>query len=99
MVGWNNDLGICVIAKTFYDSLSDEHRQIVDECTREFIEKERELYTASEDECLELLKQEGVNITEPDRQPFIDAAQTVYDQWADEVGGRDKIDAIINFGQ
>ena len=97
MVGWNNDLGICVVAKSFYDSLSDEHRQIVDECTREFIDKERELYTASEAECLELLKEEGINITEPDRQPFIDAAQTVYDQWADKVGGRDKIDAIINF--
>ncbi len=97
MVGWNNDLGICVIAKNFYDSLSDDHKKLVDECAREMIEKERELYTASESECLELLKAEGVKITEPDRQPFIDAAQTVYDQWADKVGGRDKIDAIINF--
>ena len=99
MVGWTNDLGICVVAKNFYDSLSDEHKQIIDECTKEMIDKERELYTASEDECLELLKGEGIEITEPDREPFIEAAQSVYDQWGDKVGGRDKIDAIVNFGK
>ena len=99
MVGWTNDLGICVVAKNFYDSLSDEHKQIIDECTKEMIDKERELYTASEDECLELLKGEGIEITEPDREPFIEAAQSVYDQWGEKVGGRDKIDAIVNFGK
>ncbi|RHO67234.1 C4-dicarboxylate ABC transporter substrate-binding protein [Clostridium sp. AF50-3] len=99
MVGWTNDLGICVVAKNFYDSLSDEHKQIIDECTKEMIDKERELYTASEDECLELLNGEGIEITEPDREPFIEAAQSVYDQWGDKVGGRDKIDAIVNFGK
>lgn len=99
MVGWTNDLGICVIGKEFYESLSEEHRQIVDECTREMIEYERELYTASEDESLELLKAEGINITEPDREPFIEASKQVYDLWGDRVGGRDKIDAIINFGK
>ncbi|MFQ8843331.1 MAG: TRAP transporter substrate-binding protein [Clostridium fessum] len=99
MVGWTNDLGICVVAKNFYDSLSDEHKQIIDECTKEMIDKERELYTASEDECLELLKGEGIEITEPDREPFIEAAQSVYDQWGDKVGGRDKIDAIVNYGK
>lgn len=99
MVGWTNDLGICVIGKEFYESLSEEHRQIVDECTREMIEYERELYTASEDESLELLKAEGINITEPDREPFIEASKQVYDLWGDRGGGRDKIDAIINFGK
>lgn len=48
---------------------------------------------------LELLKGEGIEITEPDREPFIEAAQSVYDQWGDKVGGRDKIDAIVNFGK
>ena len=71
----------------------------MDECTREVIEYERELYTASEDESLELLKAEGINITEPDREPFIEASKQVYDLWGDRVGGRDKIDAIINFGK
>lgn len=99
MVGWTNDLGICVVAKTFYDSLSEEHKAIVDECTREMIELERELYVASEEESLELLKAEGINITTPDRKPFEEASEKVYDQWADKVGGRDKIDAIINFGK
>ena len=98
MVGWTNDLGICVMSDSFYNNLSDENKAIVDECVKEMIEKERELYTASEDECLGYLKDAGVQITEPDRQPFIDAAQKVYDDWADKVGGRDKIDAIINYG-
>lgn len=98
MVGWTNDLGICVMSDSFYNELSDENKAIVDECVKEMIDKERELYTASEDECLGYLKDAGVEITEPDRQPFIDAAQKVYDDWADKVGGRDKIDAIISYG-
>ena len=48
---------------------------------------------------MELLNGEGIEITEPDREPFIEAAQSVYDQWGDKVGGRDKIDAIVNFGK
>jgi hypothetical protein len=27
----------------------------------------------------------------------VDAAQSVYSEWAERVGGRDKIDAIIDF--
>ena len=40
---------------------------------------------------MELLKGEGIEITEPDREPFIEAAQSADDEWGDKVGGRDKI--------
>lgn len=98
MVGWTNDLSVVLIGSKFYDSLSEDHKKIVDECTREMIEMERELYTASEADCLEKLKAEEVHITEPDRAPFEAAAQTVYDKWADKVGGKEKIDEILNYG-
>lgn len=98
MVGWTNDLSVVLIGNKFYNSLSDGHKKIVDECTREMIEMERELYTASEADCLEKLKAEDVHITEPDRAPFEAAAQTVYDKWADKVGGKEKIDEILNYG-
>lgn len=98
MIGWTNDLSVVLIGDKFYKSLSDENRKIIDESTREMIEMERELYTASEDECLEMLKEAGVKVTEPDRVPFEAAVQKVYDKWADQLGGRDKIDKILNYG-
>ena len=47
---------------------------------------------------MELLKGEASEITTGSRT-FIEAAQSVYDQWGDKVGGRDKIDAIVNYGK
>ncbi|GAI84479.1 unnamed protein product, partial [marine sediment metagenome] len=37
------------------------------------------------------------NITYPDLAPFREASQVVYDKWAPKVGGRERIDEILNF--
>jgi TRAP-type C4-dicarboxylate transport system substrate-binding protein len=43
------------------------------------------------------LKEEGVKMTHPDRKPFQEASQKVYEMWAEKVGGMELIKKILNF--
>lgn len=97
MVGWFECVNPVLMDLQFYNNLSDDQRAVVDEAAANMIKMERELYAQSEDEYLEQLKEAGVNITYPDREPFKEAAKKAYDEFADQVGGMDKIEAIINY--
>ena len=37
-----------------------------------------------------------MEITYPDRAPFLEAVKRVYEKWADKVGDSEKINVIIN---
>ncbi len=39
----------------------------------------------------------GVQVTYPDRAAFIEASSTVYEAWLERIGGRGRLDAILNF--
>ena len=60
---------------------------------------ERDDYKQLDDECYQKLVDAGVNITEPDAEPFKQAAQTVWEEYADEVGGMDLINSIEDMAQ
>jgi TRAP-type C4-dicarboxylate transport system substrate-binding protein len=85
------------MSEAFYNRLPLDLRQLVDKTIQDLESYERQLYTDVDEQRLRDLEDAGVIITYPDRQPFVDAAQVVYSEWAETVGGRDKIDAIINF--
>lgn len=97
MVGWLRLVGPIIMSKSFYDKLPSDLQRIVDDAGAEVAQFNRALYVESDEEALVLLKEWGVKITTPDRAPFVEAAQVVYDKWADKVGGRERIDAILNF--
>ena len=97
MVGWMRLVGPIIMSKIFYDKLPSDLQKIVDDAGIEIAQLMRELYVKSDDETLVLLKEWGIKITTPDRAPFVEASQVVYDKWADKVGGRERIDAILNF--
>jgi TRAP-type C4-dicarboxylate transport system substrate-binding protein len=96
-VGWLYLVAPVIMSKAFYDRLPADLQGLVDETIQELEEYERQLYTEVDEQRLRDLEEAGVTITYPDRQPFVDAAQSVYSEWAERVGGRDKIDAIIDF--
>ena len=54
---------------------------------------------AERDPALERLREAGVRITNPDREPFRAAARSVYEEWADRVGGMARIEAILGLGE
>ena len=85
------------MSKKFYDGLDPDLQIIVDKSLHELIDRERELYTTIDEQRLEQLIAAGVKVTTPDRESFLKARDQVYEEWADKVGGREKIDEIINF--
>ncbi len=96
-IGWINLIGYTVMSKVFYDDLPAEYQKIIDEAAVESTQLERQLYAEWEIERLDDLKAKGVTVTYPDPEPFRDAAQDVYEKFADEVGGMDLINAIRNY--
>ena len=81
----------------FYQSLSEEHRRIVDEAATEALAYGEELSAESEAELLETLKSEGMEVTEPDYAGFMEAARPALDRLfeTDWTGAsRAEIDAV-----
>jgi tripartite ATP-independent transporter DctP family solute receptor len=97
MVGWIHLIETVVMSRYFYERLPQEFKKIIDSAAAEMIHKERTWYGESEEEALRQLLEEGVKVTNPDRNPFLEASQKVYKEWADKVGGMDLIQKIIRF--
>jgi len=85
------------MSKVFYDRLPKDLQHIVNQTLAELIDYERELYTDISKNRLEQLKELGIIITYPDSEPFRKAAQDVYNEWADKIGGQELINKIQNF--
>lgn len=98
-VGWLHLVAPLILSKSFYDSLPPDLQKILDDTGREIGTFERKLYADRDAELLGQLEEKGVKVTHPDREPFVKAAQAVYEKWADRVGGADKIQAIADFGK
>ncbi len=84
-----------VMSRSFYGALSDADRRAIDRAAHAMIRQQRFWYRAEADSALTRLRDEGVRISSPDREPFRAAARVVYEDWADRVGGMDRIRAII----
>ena len=96
-VNWFECVNPVLMDLQFYNNLSDEHKQILEECVANMIPRERQLYAESEVYYEELLKEEGINITVPDRQEWQDCCHVAYEEFADRVGGMEAIEAVINY--
>lgn len=97
MVGWIHLIETVIMSRYFYERLSLAHKRIIDDAALVMIHKERQWYSESEEKALLELVKQGVKITSPDRGPFIEASQKVYEEWAQKVGGMDLIERIIHF--
>jgi len=97
-VGWIRLIEYVVMSKSFYDDLSSEDRKVVDHAARTMIQQQRSWYRAESDLALARLREVGVTITNPDKEPFRAAARSVYENWASEVGGMAMIQEIMTMG-
>ncbi|WP_037316941.1 TRAP transporter substrate-binding protein [Salegentibacter sp. Hel_I_6] len=61
---------ILVISTLIYNKLSSEEKKWIQEAAQEAAVKQRELWEIAEKEALEAIKEEGVNITYPDKELF-----------------------------
>lgn len=78
-----------IVNEDFWKGLSPEQQTVIQDAVNETIKQQRMALQEQEDEYLELLKEEGVNITElttEQRQKFIDQTSGVYDWFIEKYG-------------
>jgi C4-dicarboxylate-binding protein DctP len=84
---------------TFWNSLTEEQKELFMECMKETTEYERQLCDELNRQSFENLKKSGkleiYTLTDADRQAFIKAMKPVYDKYTDKIG-REYIEAARN---
>ena len=63
--------------------LTDQEKEWLTQAVEESVVVQRKEWMKSEQEALESVEKEGVKIIKTDKQPFIDAVQSVYDLYED----------------
>ncbi|MCJ8520072.1 tripartite ATP-independent transporter DctP family solute receptor [Pseudorhizobium tarimense] len=69
---------VFVMNKAAYDQLSPEDQEIFQQAAKESVAKQRELWAAKVAESRKNVEAGGAEITNPDKQGFIDAMEPVY---------------------
>lgn len=72
---------VFVMSKTSWDRLSDDDKAIFKQAGKESMEKQWELWDARVAASRKIVEDAGSMITNPEKQPFIDAMAPVYDKY------------------
>ncbi len=77
-----------VMSKVWWDSLTPEDQQLIRECSKEACDWERRIIQETDDGFKDELKDKVtiVELTDEERQAFREAAQPVYDTYAEQIG-------------
>ena len=77
LTGHTYNPAITVMNLDLWNELSEEHQKAIQEATDETTDYHRELLADKEEEMLQMLEDEGVTVTEPDRAAFKEATSDV----------------------
>jgi len=69
--------GSVLINKAFFENLSAEDQKLVQEAVDEMKAYQRDLIAGKDEENLKFLKEQGMAVTDPDRQSFMDATKDI----------------------
>ncbi len=80
-----------LVSETFYQGLSQEHKDIIDQAAIVARDFERNLSIQGDKNIEAQLKDKGMTVTHPDKTEFIKAVAPVYAAAAKDIGGGDKV--------
>lgn len=84
------DTSPLLASSTWWNTLSADDQELIEECVSEVLKKERELSAANEAELEETIGNNGTNViitlTDEEREAFREAAQPVYDKYVPQIG-------------
>jgi tripartite ATP-independent transporter DctP family solute receptor len=83
--GHTYSAGSVLINPKFYDSLSPDIQKAIQDSATEAISYQREVIAQKEAEDLQFLKDKGMEVTEPDRNAFVEATKNVPEEVKDMV--------------
>lgn len=69
---------LLIINTAVYEDLPPELRTVLDDVARETTEKQRQLWTAAEQDTIAILKEEGMTFNDVQKDLFIDRVEPVY---------------------
>ena len=75
-----------VMSPETWASFDDETKQIFTDIMAECSISERELSRKMDGEAVDQLREQGMTVTYPDKQQFIDKAADLYAQWEEQYG-------------
>lgn len=88
--------GALMVSERFHQRLPADLQKALADAAAEALPVQRSLFRQSDDVILARLKSKGVIAEPTDPAPFAKLAQPVWDKFQAQVGGRDKIDAVVN---
>ncbi len=88
--------GALMISEKYYQSLPPDLQKAIQDAADEAIPYQRKVFREADAEILARLKSKGVIVEHADIKLFEPVAQSVWDKFADKVGGRSMIDAVVN---
>jgi TRAP-type C4-dicarboxylate transport system substrate-binding protein len=94
MVRWQILVAPVVMSKRIFDKLTPAQQTAIRKAMKDSLDPERVSYQKADETSLKDLKSHGVKITQPPREPWIEAVKPVLTKWAPTVG-QQNIDAIM----
>ena len=85
---------VFVMSKTAWDGLTAEDQEIFRQAARESMERQWELWDAQVATSRAKVEAAGSEVTEPEKQPFIDAMGPVYDKYVNTPELQDLVERI-----
>ncbi|WP_375323910.1 TRAP transporter substrate-binding protein [Flagellimonas sp. GZD32] len=75
---------VLIVGTQFWEKLSEQEQGWVQEAVKRSLEYQRKLWAVSEAEAIEQVRKAGVEISYPDKAPFIKMTQEMYRAFEDE---------------
>ncbi len=85
-----------LVSERFYQGLPVDLQKVLQEAAAETMPYQRKLFREADMATLERLKKKGVVVDTADPAPFMEAVRGVWKEFEDQVGGRAKIEAVLN---
>lgn len=75
---------ILVVGTHLWDKLNAQEQKWLQEAATRSVKHQRELWAISEQEALDAIKEAGVKVNYPDKAPFIESVQSIYEQYQND---------------
>lgn len=85
---------IPLISEDVYQKLTDEQKDILEQAMKEATDWEWEYFMDADAKALEEMEAEGIEITYPDRQEFMDACASMKEEYAEKYSAQDLLEKL-----
>lgn len=72
---------VMLISTHTWDKLSDQQQTWIQTAADASLQRQKELWRQAEEEAMNVIRNAGVEIVRPDKAPFVDAVQPLYDRY------------------